>query len=70
LVNVEPLLHVPNAGGDGMNHRYSDVFFRGHDIGGAPRAGAEQINGLGVGMFEERLLEMMVDRFGREIVAP
>ena len=63
-------LHVPYAGGDGVNYGNSDVLLPGHDIDGAPRAGAEQIDSLGAGVFEKRSLELMVNRFGRKVAAP
>ena len=37
-------LHVPDAGGDRMDHRHFEVFLHRDDIDDAPGAGAEQIN--------------------------
>src|SRR5205807_1154013 len=66
FADVEPLLHVPDAGGDGMDHRYSEIFLHWDHIDDAPGAGAEKINPLSAGMLEKRSLEMVVDLFRRE----
>ena len=41
LANAHPFLHVPDAGGDGMDHGNFEVFLHRDDIDDAPGAGAE-----------------------------
>ena len=47
LADAHLFLHVPDAGGDGMDHGNFEVFLHRHDVDNAPGAGAEQIDSLG-----------------------
>jgi hypothetical protein len=47
VVDAHLLLHVPDAGGDRMDHGHFEVFLHWDDIDDAPGAGAKQINPLG-----------------------
>jgi len=47
LADARLFLHVPDAGGDRMDHGNFEVFLHRDDIDDAPRAGAEQIDPLG-----------------------
>ena len=40
-------LHVPDAGGDRMDHGHLEVVLHRHHVNDAPGAGAEQVNPLG-----------------------
>src|SRR5215471_10895238 len=61
LADAELLLHVPYPRGDWMDHRHSHIFLRRHHVDNAPGAGAEKIDALSVGVFDERSLKMMVN---------
>ena len=61
-------MHIPNPGGNRMNHRNAQIVFRRNDIFDTPSAGAEQIDALRRWKFVKRRFEMLIDRLGRNFV--
>src|SRR5215470_11676381 len=53
LADAELFLHIPDPGGNGVDHRHSNIFLSRHHVDNAPGAGAEKINALSAGVFDE-----------------